>query len=60
MVFVLPDKVDGWKELESTLSSVDVSQELHTFDKPIVTVQIPKFKMETTVDLNGVLQEVSR
>lgn len=58
MVFVLPDKVDGLKELESKLSSVDMSKELCTYDKPMVTVQIPKFKMETTVDLNTILQQV--
>lgn len=58
MVFILPDKIDGLKELESKLSSVDISQEVRTFDKPVVTVQIPKFKMETTVDLNGILKEL--
>lgn len=58
MVFILPDKLDGLKELESKLSSVDISQELHTYEKPVVTVQIPKFKMETTVDLNSILHEL--
>lgn len=58
MVFILPDKIDGLKDLESKLSSVDISQEIHTFEKPTVTVQIPKFKLETTVDLNSILQEV--
>lgn len=63
MVFILPNEADGLIDLESKLCLVSIYQsllELADYPKPEVKVQIPRFKIETTVDLNSTLQEVIR
>lgn len=60
MVFILPNEADGLNDLESKLCLDQSLLESSCFSKPEVTVQIPRFKIETTVDLNSTLQEVIR
>ncbi|XP_077303033.1 alaserpin-like [Arctopsyche grandis] len=58
MVIILPTEVDGLSGLEEKLKSGDLSL---VFDKLVskkISVSIPKFKIETEIDLNKVLPKV--
>lgn len=59
MVIILPTEIDGLSSLEEKLKSGELSL---VFDKLVskkISVSIPKFKIETEIDLNKVLPKVS-
>lgn len=57
MVIVLPNDINGLQELETKITSFD--EVLKDLSYGRVQVKIPKFKIETTLDMKSVLQEVS-
>lgn len=59
MIVILPDEIDGLAELEAKLDSVDLFDELNYLQQPTVTVALPRFKLEKTMDLNSILKSVS-
>jgi serpin B len=59
-IIVLPDEIDGINELQEKLKDASIFeaavQSMYTHK---VEVHIPKFKIETKIDLKSVLQKVS-
>lgn len=58
-IILLPNKRDGLKDLEEKLKTYDVKTITRYMFPEIVKIWLPKFKMETTIDLNEPLKEVS-
>lgn len=58
MLIVLPNQKNGIKELEKKLQSVDISELAQNIYSREVIVSLPKFKIESTIPLNDVLEEV--
>lgn len=59
MTIILPDEIDGLAELEAKLDSAGLFDKLSHFDRTTVTVALPRFKLEKTMDLNNILKSVS-
>lgn len=59
MVVILPDDIEGLSALEAKLETVDLSEKIRYMEEPTVTVALPKFKMEETMELNEILKSVS-
>ncbi|XP_050309928.1 serine protease inhibitor 3/4-like isoform X4 [Anthonomus grandis grandis] len=58
MIVVLPDKVDGIADLESKLADYDLTRITQDMYQTEVSVTLPKFKIETTMQLNEPLQKL--
>lgn len=58
MIIILPNKRNGIAELEQKLVDVDLTKITENMYKPEVEVSLPKFKIETTMELKGPLSEV--
>lgn len=58
MIIILPNKKNGIAELEQKLASVDLTKITENMYRPEVKVSLPKFKIETTIDLKDSLSEV--
>nr|QIR83414.1 serpin 7 [Locusta migratoria] len=58
MVILLPKKNDGLKELEAKLAGVNLPDILNQMRKVEVTVYLPKFKLEHSINLNESLQKL--
>lgn len=58
MVIILPNARDGIKNLESKLVDVDLSTITNNMDTVEVQVSLPKFKIETDMDLGEILTKV--
>ena len=58
MVIILPRKRTGIEELEKKLVDVDLSTITQKVRQVEVEVSLPKFKIETTMDLKGVLEKM--
>ncbi|KAF5269269.1 hypothetical protein FQR65_LT02570 [Abscondita terminalis] len=58
MVIILPNKRDGIDDLEKKLVNVDLSKLTHGMRTVYVEVSLPKFKIETTIDLKSVLTKM--
>ncbi|XP_028982353.1 uncharacterized protein LOC107043756 [Diachasma alloeum] len=59
MFIILPDKIDGLRAIENKLDTTDLV-ELHkneSFSRKI-DLQLPKFKIESTLNLNPILQKM--
>lgn len=59
MIIILPNKRNGILELEKKLAGVDLTKITENMYRPEVSVSLPKFKIETTMELNKPLVEVS-
>ncbi|CAB3385437.1 Hypothetical predicted protein [Cloeon dipterum] len=59
MTIILPNKKDGLKELEEKLATADVGELLQPRQHLKVEVYLPKFKIETSLDLVDHLSKVS-
>jgi len=59
LIVILPNERNGIKELERKLTETDLSKITENLYKTEVTVKLPKFKIETTVELNDPLKRVS-
>ncbi|XP_059486992.1 leukocyte elastase inhibitor-like isoform X2 [Neocloeon triangulifer] len=58
MAIILPDKRTGLPELEKKLATADLGEILQKAHNKEVEVYLPKFKIETTLDLQGVLSKM--
>nr|WIM01378.1 serpin [Limnephilus flavicornis] len=60
MVIILPNQVDGLAALEEKLSqkSTDLKSLVQNLYQAEVTVALPKFRIESTIDLNEVLPKL--
>ncbi|XP_045471143.1 antichymotrypsin-2-like isoform X11 [Harmonia axyridis] len=58
MVIILPDERDGIKDLEAKLEKVDLTKITEDMYPSDVNVALPKFKIETTVNLNEALDKI--
>ncbi|XP_014220606.2 antichymotrypsin-2-like isoform X6 [Trichogramma pretiosum] len=58
LVVVVPDEVDGLKHIEANLEKINVDVKHMAFSKREVELYLPKFKIETTLDLIPHLQEL--
>lgn len=55
MVFVLPDEIDGLDNLEKQPEKIFKQ---HNFQDAIVNVELPIFKIESSIDFKEILQKV--
>ncbi|RZC36279.1 Serpin domain containing protein [Asbolus verrucosus] len=58
MIIILPSERNGIKDLELKLASSDINELADNFATYEVSVSIPKFKMEQTMDLDTVMTEI--
>lgn len=58
LVIVLPEQKDGIKNLEEKLVSTSLTQLTKNLYKNVIDLSLPKFKLETSMDLNEILSEV--
>lgn len=58
MLIVLPNKKNGLSNLEQKLEHVSVKDIMSQMKDEMLEVVIPKFKIETTVQLNEILHRV--
>ncbi|KAF5299965.1 hypothetical protein FQA39_LY11338 [Lamprigera yunnana] len=58
MVIILPNEVDGIEDLEKKLVKVDLSTITNGMRNVEVQVSLPKFKIETEMDLESVLRKM--
>lgn len=58
LIVILPNKKDGIAELEKKLTETDLTSITHNMYKPEVIIKLPKFKIETTIELNDPLTEM--
>ncbi|KAF2894701.1 hypothetical protein ILUMI_11472 [Ignelater luminosus] len=58
MVIILPNAVDGIANLEKKMESVDFAGLTRHMRSVEVDVSLPRFKIETTIDLKDVLQQM--
>ncbi|XP_050532596.1 serpin B4-like isoform X2 [Daktulosphaira vitifoliae] len=58
MVILLPDAIDGLRNLENHLSKIRFSVLLENMDTFEVSVKLPRFKLEKSIDLKNVLVEL--
>lgn len=59
MIIILPNERNGIAELEQKLADVDLTKITENMYRPEVIVSLPKFKIETTMELKEPLVEVS-
>ncbi|GLG92684.1 Putative serine protease inhibitor 1 isoform B [Gryllus bimaculatus] len=58
MVILLPNEVDGLQEMEKKLHSINIADLMKRADHVEVEVTLPRFKIETTIDLVEPLQKL--
>ncbi|XP_017767977.1 PREDICTED: antichymotrypsin-2-like isoform X7 [Nicrophorus vespilloides] len=58
MVVILPNKIDGIDELQQKLTNYDLSKLTEGLYNTDVILSLPKFKIESTIDLNDPLKMV--
>lgn len=59
MVIVLPNQRNGLKALEAKLASTDITTIVQNLYSTQVSVALPKFRIESTIQLNDALKEVN-
>ncbi|KAL1491105.1 hypothetical protein ABEB36_011750 [Hypothenemus hampei] len=58
LVIILPNKRNGIGELEKKLSGTDLTRITENMHKPEVILKLPKFKIETSIDLVDPLTQI--
>ncbi|KAF2899766.1 hypothetical protein ILUMI_06420 [Ignelater luminosus] len=58
MVVILPNLIDGITKLEEKLMNVDLTTLTENMENEELELSLPKFKMETTMDLKPILEEM--
>lgn len=58
MLLILPNDKDGLSKTELKLEKVDIADIMTEMQEEMLEVTIPKFTIETTVQLNNILQRV--
>lgn len=59
MVIILPVEVGGLKQVIDNLPRVKVGEILECTQPRELKVQLPKFNIKSTIDLRGILEEVT-
>lgn len=59
MIIVLPDAKDGLKELENNLSKINLNDISKKMAQNYLSVRLPRFKIEQSLQLNETLSNVS-
>jgi serine protease inhibitor len=58
MFILLPDDVEGISDLEAALPDINLASTFKDMQTKKVNVALPKFKVETSLDLKSNLMEV--
>jgi len=58
MIILLPDAKDGLKDLENNLSKINLNNISNKMSQYHVTVKLPRFKLEQSVQLEKTLSNV--
>lgn len=60
MLIILPNEIDGLTNIENNLEKINLNyaEIFSGYYKPEIKVYLPKFKIETTIDLTVVLKQV--
>jgi len=59
MIILLPDAKDGLKDLENKLSKINLNDISNKMSQYHVTVKLPRFKLEQSLELGDTLSNVS-
>lgn len=59
MLIVVPKEIDGLDRVEKNLEKINIDYEELKYAPEKVQLYLPKFKVETTIDLNSHLSEVA-
>lgn len=58
MIIILPNEIDGLFEVEKKLQNIKLSDILNQGYEQEIQLYLPKFKVESEIHLNNVLQKV--
>ncbi|XP_043262033.1 antichymotrypsin-2-like isoform X3 [Colletes gigas] len=58
MVIILPNEINGLSEVEKKLQNINIADVLNEGFKGDVQLRLPKFKIESKIELNNVLQKL--
>jgi serpin B len=58
MFILLPDDLEGISNLEASLHAIDLPSTFRDMQSEELNVRLPKFKIETSLDLKSNLMEV--
>lgn len=59
MMIILPNKKDGLSDLESKIDQVNFQDLAKSLQEEEVVVKIPKFKIESSIQMKDVLEKVN-
>ena len=59
MIIILPDEIDGLIEVEKNLENISIDKLKEMLRSVPLRLFLPKFKIESTIELNGPLSRVS-
>lgn len=59
MLIVLPDEINGLQEVEQKMSEMNLDDIRRQGQQVEVELYLPKFKIESTIDLQDTLTEVN-
>ena len=59
MIIVLPDEIDGLIEVEKNLENISIEELRKMSSLVSLLLFLPRFKIESTIELNDVLSRVS-
>lgn len=60
MMIILPNKKDGLSDLESKIDQVNFQDLAKSLQEEEVVVKIPKFKIESSIQMKDILQKVNK
>ncbi|XP_077295334.1 antichymotrypsin-2-like [Arctopsyche grandis] len=58
LAIILPYKIDGLAALEANIYGANITDVLQRMQRAHINLMIPKFKIETTIDLSNILPEL--
>ncbi|XP_051169182.1 antichymotrypsin-2-like [Leptopilina boulardi] len=58
MIIILPNNINGLKQVEKRLETMDLKTLRQNRRNVSVTLYLPKFRVESTIDMNVILQEM--
>ena len=59
MIIILPDEIDGLIKVEKNLENISINYLKEIASSVPLRLFVPKFKIESTIELNDVLSRVS-
>lgn len=58
MIIILPNEIDGLKYVQDNIEKVNIAESLRRSYPREVEVSLPKFKIESTLNLKDTLEKV--